>query len=62
MKPEFSGQVFKKKKSQISSFIKIRLVGAEFFHADRQMVIKLTVVFRNFGKAPTNLLISHKRL
>ena len=33
MKFEFSEQIFQK--SQISSFIKIRPVGAELFHADR---------------------------
>jgi hypothetical protein len=36
MKIEFSKQIFFLKKAQISSFIKIRPVGAEFFHADRQ--------------------------
>jgi hypothetical protein len=34
MKHEFSQQIFEKKKIQISSFIKIRPVGAELFHAD----------------------------
>jgi len=36
--------------------MKIRPVGAEFFHADRrterQNMIKLIVDFRNFGRAP----------
>jgi len=37
--------------------MKIRLVGAEFFHADRQTdtwtgMTKLVVFFRNFGKGP----------
>ena len=51
MKLEFSGQVFKK--TQISIFIKIRSVGAELFHADRQTdMTKLIVAFRNFAKAP----------
>ena len=31
----FSGQIFKKKKkTQLSNFMKIRPVGAELFHAD----------------------------
>jgi hypothetical protein len=35
---------------QISNFIKIRLVGAELFHADRRTdITKLTVTFRNMG-------------
>jgi hypothetical protein len=37
MKLEFSGQISeKKKKAQILSFIKIRPVGSELFHADGQ--------------------------
>ena len=36
MKLEFSRQISKKKKLQISSFIKIRQLGAELFHADGQ--------------------------
>jgi hypothetical protein len=36
MKLKFSLQIFGRK-SQISNFIKIRLVEGEFFHADRQM-------------------------
>ena len=41
------------KKSQISGFIKIRPVGAELFHADRQTdMTKLIVAFRNFANAP----------
>jgi hypothetical protein len=35
MKPEFSRQIFEKT-AQISSFIKMRPVGAELFHADGQ--------------------------
>jgi hypothetical protein len=35
MKIEFSRQIFEK--AQISSFIKIRSVGAELFHVDGQM-------------------------
>ena len=42
---------FRKKKTQISSFIKIRPVGAEFLHADEQMDMKLVVTFRNFANA-----------
>ena len=42
-----------RKKVQISSFIKIRLVGPELFHADRRTdMTKLIVAFRNFAKAP----------
>jgi hypothetical protein len=39
MKLEFSRQIFekKKKKAHISNFIKIRLMGAELFHAGGQM-------------------------
>jgi hypothetical protein len=44
MKLGFSTQF--SKEAQISSFIKIRLVGAELFHADRQ------VPFRNSANAP----------
>jgi hypothetical protein len=32
--------------------MKIRLVGAEFIHADRRTDMKLIVVFRNFANAP----------
>jgi hypothetical protein len=43
------------KKSQISSFIKIRPVRTELFVADRQTgMTKLIVVFRNFANAPEN--------
>jgi len=35
------------------NFTKIRPVGAELFHADRQTdMAKLTVAFRNFANAP----------
>ena len=44
MKIKFSRQ----KRSQISNFIKIRPVGAEFLHAD----MKLIVAFRNFANMP----------
>ena len=36
MKLEFSQRDFEKKKSQISNFIKIRLVRIEWFHADKE--------------------------
>jgi hypothetical protein len=40
--------------------MKIRPVGAELFHADgrtdRQDEAKLVVVFRNFAKAPKNII------
>ena len=55
MKLEFSRQIFEKR-GQISSFIEIRLVGAELFHANEQTnMTKLTVAFRNFGNAPKKL-------
>jgi hypothetical protein len=39
--------------TQISTFMKIRPVGAELFHADGQMDRKnLTFAFRNFANAP----------
>jgi hypothetical protein len=56
MKLEFSRPIFEKK-AQISSFIKIRPVGAELFHADRQTngqtdMAKLLVAFLKFANAP----------
>ena len=52
MKLEFSRHIFKKK-SQISSFIKIRPVGAELLHADKRTdMTKLRVAARNFTNAP----------
>jgi hypothetical protein len=52
MKLEFSPQYFEKN-TQISNFMKIRLVGAELFHSDRRTdMTKLTVPFRNFANAP----------
>jgi hypothetical protein len=44
--------------TQVSNVKKMRLVGAELFHADRRMdgqtdMTKLTVAFRNFANAPT---------
>jgi hypothetical protein len=41
------------KKAQISSFVKIRPMGAELFHTDGRMnTTKLIVAFRNFANAP----------
>ena len=34
--------------------MKIRRVGAEFFHADGQTDVRLIVSFRNFANAPKN--------
>ena len=57
MKLEFFSTDFRKK-AQISSFIKIRPVGAELFHEDGRMdTNKLTVAFRSFANAPKNTLI-----
>ena len=51
MKLEFSREIFGKR-AQISSFIKIHLVGAELFHADRRTdMTKLIVAFHNFVNA-----------
>ena len=48
------------KNLEISSLMKIRLVGAELFHADgrtdgRTAMTKIRVAFRNFPKAPKKL-------
>jgi hypothetical protein len=60
IKFEFSRQVFRK----YSNFMKIRPVGAKFFHADGRMdgrterqtdMTKLMVGFRNFAMARKNL-------
>ena len=63
MKIECSSQIFEK--YSISDFMKMRPMGAELFHADRQMdgrtdrqtdrqtdMTKLIVTFRNFVNAP----------
>ena len=44
------------RKNQVLNFVKIRLVGAELFHADRRTYVrtemtKLIVAFRNFANA-----------
>jgi hypothetical protein len=49
------------RKILISNFMKIRLVGAEMFHADGRTdewtdMTKLIVAFRNFANAPKNEL------
>ena len=45
-----------RKKTQISSFIKILRVGSELFHEDGQTdMTKLLVAFRNFVNMPENL-------
>ena len=50
MKLELSRQ--SSKKSQISDFMKIRLVGAELLHADGQTgMANLTFAFRDFANA-----------
>ena len=47
---------FRKKKAQMSSFVKIRPVEAELLHADRQTdMTKLIVAFRDFAKAHKNV-------
>ena len=41
---------------QLSDLMKIRVVGAELFHADRQTdMTKLVVTFRNFANAPNQV-------
>jgi hypothetical protein len=45
------------KNTQISTFMKIRLVGAELFHADRRTdMTKLIFAFRNFSYRPKNVI------
>jgi hypothetical protein len=52
MKTDFFSTDFRRK-GQISSFIKIRPVGAELFHAGGQTdMTKLIVALRNFHTAP----------
>ena len=45
-----------KKNFQISHFIKIRPLGAELLHADRQDMTKLRVAFRKYANAPKTRL------
>jgi hypothetical protein len=48
-----------RKNSQIWNLMKIRLLGAELFHADgRTDMAKLIVALRNFANVPKNSLIS----
>ena len=54
-------RVFRKKKTQISNFIKIRPSVVQLFQLDRRMdgrtdMTKLTVVFRNFTNARKNVV------
>ena len=58
MKPELSTDL--RIKAHISSLVKIRSVGAELFHADRQTdMTKLIVAFRNFANLPKSGTFSH---
>jgi hypothetical protein len=53
------------KNTQISNFIKIHLVGAKLFHADRWMetdMTKLTVAIENFVNVPKSTIVTHKVL
>ena len=59
MKLEFSRHGLERNSNTVSSFIKIRPVGAELFHADGQTdgqtdTSKLIVAFRNVANAPKN--------
>ena len=58
MKLEFSQQIFEK--TQISSFVKIRPMGAKLFDADRRTddMTKLIVAFRNFANVPENQYVT----
>jgi hypothetical protein len=57
MKLEFSRQIFEK--NQISSFIKIRPLGAEFSRSDGQTYMTmLLAAFRNFANAPKKSILS----
>jgi hypothetical protein len=52
MKLEFSWQILEE--TQISSFIKIRPLGAELFHVAGQTdMTKVIAAFRNFSNVPT---------
>ena len=57
--PLFLSDFNKKKKAQISHFIKTRPVGIQLSHADRRMdrrtdMTKLIVAFRNSADVPKN--------
>jgi hypothetical protein len=53
MKVEFSRKIFES--TQISNFMKVRLVGAQLFHADgRTEITKITVGFRHFASMSKN--------
>jgi hypothetical protein len=53
IKPEVSRQILEKKKTQISSFIKIRPMGVELFRAGgRTDMTKLIIGFRNYANTP----------
>jgi hypothetical protein len=54
MKLEFPQQILKRIK--ILQYLRIHLVGAEWFQADdrRTDMTKLIVAFRNFANAPKN--------
>jgi hypothetical protein len=55
---EFSRQIFEK--TQTWSFIKIRSVGVELFHADRRTdMTKLIVTCREFAKTPKKCINLH---
>jgi hypothetical protein len=51
------------KNTQIQIFMKIRPLGAELFHADRETdVMELIIAFRNLANAPKNPEPSHANL
>ena len=53
---------FSKKSTQISNFMKIRLVGVELFHADRREdMTKLIVAFRNLRTRLKTKVINKKK-
>ena len=54
MKLEFSRQILEN--IRIPNLMKIQLLGAELFHADRQTDMKLIVAFRNFANAPKDCI------
>ena len=53
MKLEFCRHIFEESQILVSSYIKIRTVAAELFHANGQTkMTKLIVAFRNFANKP----------